>query len=229
MRQHFALLLTAHAAAVEAAAAAAAAATSTGRGVSRVARWVSATHALPSSNLVDVPLLGNGHVGVLLDTANSGLAAGFTSRDFTIREATSCGSYSEHSGRLCMGCTVSECKQHCTKDRRCAVFNWGAAGACNKSPQSCCFAEPDTSHCAPGFPNYTSGVRGPNPPAAAPKSPPAAAAKNPTAAAPKSPPAMTGQKLPTPESTPEPTPEYAKVLPQGRAVHPMSQRPPLAP
>eukprot|EP01049_Picozoa_sp_SAG25_P000034 SAG25_NODE_1_length_41698_cov_149.842015_34_plen_416_part_00 len=131
-------------------------------------RWQGSTHGLPRDNLPDLPLIGNGHIGALLDTTSSGDTAGYTSRAFGIRQSTSCSSYLAHSGVLCMGCALSQCEKACATDRRCAVFSYGGAGACYNSAQSCCFAEKDTSQCAPGVSNWTSGVRAPNPPARVP-------------------------------------------------------------
>jgi hypothetical protein len=132
-----------------------------------VARWSAATKALPNQFLPDVPLLGNGRVGVLMDTLTDGPAAGHTSTDFAIRPSVRCNSYGAHSDKT-LNVGLSQCEKLCVKSATCAAFSHGEAGSCFRTPQSCCFVLKDTSQCTPGVPGYTSGVRAPNAPAPVP-------------------------------------------------------------
>lgn len=126
--------------------------------------WPAPTNALPNQLLPDVPLLGNGHIGVLMDTHTDGASAGHTGRSFAIRPATRCNAVYAHTGKI-LGLNLRQCEQRCIKSPSCAVFSFGEAGSCVRTPKSCCFAQEDTSQCTPGVPGYTSGIRSPNPPA----------------------------------------------------------------
>ena len=134
-----------------------------------VASWQGATRALPNGFLPDVPLLGNGHIGVLMDTTTAGPAAGHTSSAVTIRPSTRCNSVEGHTGKL-LNVGLSQCEKLCAKSPSCAAFSHGEAGSCFRPPQSGCFADlKDTSQCTPGGAGFTSGVRAPNGPAPVPR------------------------------------------------------------
>lgn len=133
-----------------------------------VAHWPAATSALPDPFLPDVPLLGNGHIGVLMDTLTDGPSPGHTSGSFTLRSDTRCNSAEGHSGKT-LNVGLSQCEKLCVESHSCAVFSHGDAGSCFRTPQSCCFLEKDASQCTPGVPGYTSGVRAPNGPAPVPR------------------------------------------------------------
>ena len=98
-----------------------------------VASWQGATRALPNGFLPDVPLLGNGHIGVLMDTTTDGPAAGHTSSDFTIRPSTRCNSVEGHTGKL-LNVGLSQCEKLCAKSPRCAAFRYIAAAFSPFSP-----------------------------------------------------------------------------------------------
>eukprot|EP01048_Picozoa_sp_COSAG05_P026110 COSAG05_NODE_6963_length_874_cov_1.005161_1_plen_265_part_10 len=132
------------------------------------AQWPAATNALPNQFLPDIPLLGNGHIGVLMDTRTDGQTASHTSHSFEIQPDTRCNAYYAHTGKV-LNLNLRQCEQQCSKSPSCAVFSFGAAGSCYRTPKSCCFMEKDTSQCTPGVPGYTSGIRGPNPPAPVPQ------------------------------------------------------------
>ena len=132
-----------------------------------VAHWPAATSALPDGLLPDVPLLGNGHIGVLMDTLTDSPSTGHTSASFTLRSNTRCNSAEGHSGKT-LNVGLSQCEKLCVKSPSCAVFSHGNAGSCFRTAQSCCFVEKDASQCTPGVPGYTSGVRAPNGPAPVP-------------------------------------------------------------
>ena len=150
-------------------AAAAAAAVAGGLPPRFVASWQGATRALPNAFLPDVPLLGNGHIGVLMDTTTDGPAAGHTSSDFTIRPSTRCNSVEGHTGKL-LNVGLSQCEKLCAKSPSCAAFSHGETGSCFRTSQSCCFADlKDTSQCTPGVAGFTSGIRAPNGPAPVPR------------------------------------------------------------
>jgi hypothetical protein len=134
-----------------------------------VGRWVGPTQqGLPASKLPQNPLLGNGHLGVLLD---SRVVSPQSSRtDFVLRNDTRC---SCENGWPLLGHNLSlrQCEANCTASARCGAFSYcdaaaGATGCANPAAEitSRCFQLPDMSQCSyPREVGWISGLRQPDP------------------------------------------------------------------
>jgi hypothetical protein len=130
-----------------------------------VGRWVGATQSLPDSKLPQNPLLGNGHLGVLLDSRVASLQGGHAA--FVLHNDTRCGS--KNSWPLIgHNLSLQQCEANCTGSPRCGAFSYcdAAAGAtgCAVSAvgtTSRCFQFPDMSQCdhSASEVGWTSGLR----------------------------------------------------------------------
>ena len=131
-----------------------------------VGRWVGPTQqGLPASRLPQNPLLGNGHLGVLLDSRVVSPQSGRT--DFALRNDTRCSS---ENGWPLLGHNLSlrQCQANCTASARCGAFSYcdaaaGATGCANPTARitSRCFQLPDMSQCSrsPSEVGWISGLR----------------------------------------------------------------------
>jgi hypothetical protein len=130
-----------------------------------VGRWVGATQSLPDSKLPQNPLLGNGHLGVLLDSRVASPQSGRTV--FILHNDTRCGS---KNGWPLIGHNLSlrQCEANCTASPRCGAFSYcdaaaGATGCAVPTVEmiSRCFQFPDMSQCdhSASEVGWTSGLR----------------------------------------------------------------------
>jgi hypothetical protein len=134
-----------------------------------IGRWLGPTQSLPASQLPQNPLLGNGHLGVLLDSRAASPQSGRTV--FVLRNDTRCSS--ENSWPLIgHNLSMQQCEANCTASPRCGAFSYcdaaaGATGCANLTAgiTSRCFQLPDMSQCSSHArdPGWMSGLRGPDP------------------------------------------------------------------
>jgi hypothetical protein len=133
-----------------------------------VGRWALATQSLPAIKLPQNPLLGNGHVGILLDSRITSPQSG-PHAVFDLHNATRCGS---SNGWPLIGTNLSleQCETNCTASARCAAFSYcdeAAGGTGCAVPTagitSRCFQFPNMNQCEGGQVGWTSGLREPSP------------------------------------------------------------------
>jgi hypothetical protein len=130
-----------------------------------VGRWVGATQSLPNSKLPQNPLLGNGHVGILLDSRVTSPQRG--QAVFVLHNTTRCGSQNDWPW-IGHNLTLQQCEANCTASARCGAFSYcdAAAGATGCAvPRlgmtSRCFQFADMSQCEGSQVGWTSGLRQP--------------------------------------------------------------------
>lgn len=106
--------------------------------------------------------LGNGHIGILMDSHSSSSASGST---YTFRNSTRC---SADVGILGQNLKLAECEGLCTASELCHGFSYcdssaGATGCAVGGATTRCFQYPDMDHCssAPANAGWTSGAREP--------------------------------------------------------------------
>ena len=134
-----------------------------------VGRWDGPTQSLPATKLPQNPLLGNGHIGVLMDARVTGAGPQSGDAVFVLHNTTRCGS---QNGWPLIGQNLSlqQCEANCTASARCGAFSYcdaaaGATGCAVSYPAgtvtSRCFQFPDMSQCigGPGEVGWTSGLR----------------------------------------------------------------------
>lgn len=133
-----------------------------------VGRWAGATQSLPAIKLPQNPLLGNGHVGILLDSRITSPQSGRRAV-FTLYNKTRCGSANGWP-LIGHGLSLKNCEANCTASAKCAAFSYcdEAAGAIGCAVPTAgilsrCFQFPDMNQCEAAQVGWTSGLREPSP------------------------------------------------------------------
>jgi hypothetical protein len=127
-----------------------------------VGRWVGPTQSLPASQLPQIPLLGNGHIGVLLDSRITSTDSSIRA-DYILHNSTRCGA---DLGIIGQNVTLEQCEANCTASAKCGAFSYcnvaaGATGCAVAGATSRCFqyADMQQSNAGPGDVGWTSGLR----------------------------------------------------------------------